>query len=195
MFRGISLQDYFELKVAERPRAVGEMVPMIDSGNCKKYYSVAVPAKMPQLLRNMRQLLFALLVAVGVPNSATAGGSFLDVEVREFVRLSDIEYRMTVAPTQKIKRSFPDPYMGKCPLLTVVGTFRKTDGSPDRKAHVEALLYVEAAHKEKRNMNFGWMGQGLFVIDAAKPCMVKSRSLRIYNGMGNTAIMSYYAKV
>lgn len=140
--------------------------------------------------------IVALFFIVVMPHGAFAGGSFLDVEVRQFVRSSDTEYRMTVAPTQKIKRSLPDPYMGKCPLLTVVGTFRKTDGSPNREGHIEALSKIEAAYKEKRNINFGWMGQGLSVIDATKPCIVKSRSLVIHdNGMGETAILSHYAKV
>lgn len=144
----------------------------------------------------MRIRTITLLLITVLPLGAIAGGSFLDVEVREFVRSSETEYRMTVAPTQKIKRSLPDPYMAKCPSLTVVGTFRKTDGSPDREGHIAALSQIEAAYKAKRNVNFGWMGQGLSVIDAAKPCVVKSRSLVIHiNGLGETAILSHYAKV
>lgn len=146
-------------------------------------------------MANMRRQSLALLLALAVPISAIAGGSFLDVEVKEFVRTSESEYRMIVAPTQRIKRSRPDPYMGKCPLLTVIGTYRKVDGAPTREEHIAALSRLESAYKENRNVNFGWMGQGLWVIDAAKPCEVQSRALGIrVGGDGETAVLSYYAK-
>ena len=144
----------------------------------------------------MRSQTLVLLLALGAPVGAIAGGSFLEVEIRKFVRSSETEYRMIVAPTQRIKRPLPDPYMGKCPLLTVVGSFRKVEGSPTREEHISSLSQIEAAYKDKRKVNFGWMGQGLWVTDAAKPCEVQSRALGIrVGGDGESAFISYYAKV
>lgn len=131
--------------------------------------------------------------------TANAGGSFVSVSVREFVRISDTKFRMVVAPVREDPKARSDPYMRQCINLTVIGQFRKLDGFPgwiNRETHIAAITRLENAYKAKQTTNFGWMGQGLFVVEKSKPCMVRSRALDIYNTRdGVFAVMSYYAAV
>jgi hypothetical protein len=162
--------------------------------------AVAAGRSTGSLDRSEMRLLRASILLFILPLYAFAGGSFLEVEVREFVRSSDTEYRMVIARTPQTSTVLPDPYMGKnCPLLTVVGQFRKLGGFPkwiSRETHMAAMSMLETARAERKAVNFGWMGQGLAVIDLAKPCIMRSRALDVMDtGQGVIAVISYYAAV
>lgn len=53
----------------------------------------------------------------------------------------------------------------------------------------------KAARSSGEHVNFGWMGSGFELIDAAHPCTVRSRALEIRREQGEVAVLSYFHRV
>ncbi len=130
---------------------------------------------------------------------AWAGGSFLEVTVKEFTRLETHNYRLTVVPTDEQPRRQTDSYMGKCAEFTVVGTFRRSRKVPEftKETQAAVLAGIEVAYLTHTTINFGWMGSGLAVLNKNNPCVVRSQALgkgwgRVNADKEVSVIFSYY---
>ena len=77
--------------------------------------------------------------------------------------------------------------MGECAHFEVRGTYRRLKGdylwthNPglSREEHRRALTYLQEAFKARRPVYLGWIGSGFVPIDAAHPCVVRSRALSL----------------
>jgi hypothetical protein len=127
-----------------------------------------------------------------------AGGSFVPVKVKSLTITNEVSYSLLIAPEKN-----DDPYFSNCKEVRVTGKFenerrvalgmqRPFPDSVTRKRHLAALSMLDAARKDRQQINFGWMGAGLFPSDAKKPCNYLSRALEIFGDRGTTAILSYH---
>jgi hypothetical protein len=143
--------------------------------------------------------LFAL---VGLLTAAPvlAGGSDVQVRVVSFVSSSDTDYTMVVTPvTPSQPEPYPDPYMGHCLRFTVIGTYAWLAGfhltqppMVTRSAHLDAVKYLRTAADSNETIQFGWMGTGFLIPNAAEPCIVKSRALVLFTDEHGKAVISFY---
>lgn len=125
-----------------------------------------------------------------------AGGSGEEVTIERFDVHGD-DYTLVVIP----KRSeWPDPYMGECERFEVRGTYQRLRGeyfwlavAISREEHRRALAYMQHAFVTKQHVHFGWIGTGFVAIDAANPCVVRSRALSVLEtGEHTTWVVSYH---
>lgn len=111
---------------------------------------------------------------------------------------SGMDYTLVVSPT---KTDPPDPYMGACDRFEVRGTYgllhgaRRNEEWLSRKAHREALEFLQQAFLAGQTFYLGWVGTGFVPVEADKPCVVKSRALRVLKDDGGTHVISYHDAV
>ena len=123
--------------------------------------------------------------------------------MRSLRLISATDYELVVAPEPN-----DDSYLGKCEVFTVLGTYAERpvesrwwqirDRFPKSvtlEGHVAALVLLQNARSSGEHVNFGWMGSGFELIDAAHPCTVRSRALEIRREQGEVAVLSYFHRV
>lgn len=139
-----------------------------------------------------RALLSVLLLASSLlVTPAIAGGSWEPVRVLKVLRANETAYTLVVEPGPN-----NDSYLKGCRRFEVHGTLSRLEGewpfarsgAPTKEQHVAALRYLQSFERTGRPVNFGWMGEGFRIIDPKKPCVFKSRGLRIIDG----AVVSYF---
>jgi hypothetical protein len=119
--------------------------------------------------------------------------STVPVKVMRFDRDGD-RYTLVVYPAHT---NPPDPYMGTCDRFEVRGIFgdlRGGDGEPGltKAAHREAMKFLQDAFVSGQMIDLGWMGTGFVPVEPGKPCVVKSRALRlVQDGLG-AHVLSYH---
>jgi len=146
---------------------------------------------------HMRMLsCFLALLAAIVSTSATAGGSYEPVQIKSISINSEVDYELVVTPVKAAAQAgHIDPYMGRCPTFTVLGTYSHRYGFPafvTRDAHLAALAHLKQAHAGNRVVNLGWMGNGFAPASSTTPCIVRSRALHLHTEDGTTAVVSYH---
>jgi hypothetical protein len=145
-------------------------------------------------MRTLSQLLLLIAMSYCIP--AVAGGSFEPVHINRINIVNGVEYELVVTPLNMGRRDgYADPYMGQCAIFTVHGTYSRRINFPafvTRDGHLAALAYLQEAHAAKRPVNLGWVGTGFVPVDAALPCTVRSRALRLHTDQDTQAVMSYH---
>jgi hypothetical protein len=61
-----------------------------------------------------------------------------------------------------------------------------------RKVHREALEFVQQAFLAGQVIDLGWVGTGFQPVEEGKPCVVKSRALRLVKDDRGTHVVSYH---
>jgi len=144
---------------------------------------------------HMPSCLLALLAAI-VCTSAIAGGSHEPVQIKIIKINSEVDYELVVIPVKAgAQEGYVDPYMGRCPVFTVRGTYSHRYGFPPfvtRNAHLAALAHLRQAYAANRMVNLGWMGTGFVPASSTTPCIVRSRALHLHTEDGTTAVVSYH---
>lgn len=108
------------------------------------------------------------------------------------------DYLLVVHPTATDPA---DPYMGACERFEVRGTYsllrgaRRNEAWLSRQVHREALEFLQRAFISGQAFELGWVGTGFVAVDPSKPCVVKSRALRILNDEHGTHVLSYHDAV
>jgi hypothetical protein len=103
-----------------------------------------------------------------------------------------------VAPLKRaVPDEYVDPYMGRCSLFTVRGTYSWLHSSQfpshvTRESHLAALAYLSKAHAKAEVVNLGWMGTGFVPVQSATPCVVRSRALHLFTERDVTSVVSYH---
>ena len=152
-------------------------------------------------MANIRTCLASSLLLLST--AAQAGGSWEEVVVRSVRLVSATDYELVVA-----REPNEDGYLGKCKVFTVLGTYAERpaesrwwdiwDRFPESvtlEGHLAALALLQTARSSGEHVNFGWMGSGFELIDAAHPCTVRSRALEIRREEGEIAVLSYFHRV
>jgi hypothetical protein len=110
--------------------------------------------------------------------------------------VNGVDYTLQVVPENNTP---PDPYMGTCAKFEVRGTYRRLKGAYlrqdpllSREEHLKALEYLRRAFEAKRPVVLGWMGTGFEPVDAAKPCIVRSRALLLMTDEHGTHVVSFH---
>jgi hypothetical protein len=105
-------------------------------------------------------------------------------------------YTLSVEPTSGAKS---DPYHGGCKIFTVHGTYGRLRGEwftrppmLSRENHLQALQVLAVAAGTHGTVRLGAMGSGFEVIDASKPCEVKSRALWLVSDQHGQAVYSFH---
>ena len=143
------------------------------------------------------RLLGALIVGV-VSGAAVAGGSHVPVEIKSIRIINGSDYELVVAPLKRPEPGgYVDPYMGRCSLFTVRGTYSQLHSVQfpsfvTRKAHLAALAHLSEAHAAGRTVNLGWMGGGFVPVQVGAPCVVRSRALHLFTEREVTSVVSYH---
>lgn len=137
-------------------------------------------------------LLLCLILTV-LP--AVAGGSWERVLIDE-IAINGVDYTLVVAPSEKATR---DPYFGRCRRFEVRGTYRWLQGTLfhqesglSRADHIRALEFLRRAHETKQQVDLGWIGVGFVPVEAANPCIVRSRALQLFRDEQGSHVLSYY---
>ena len=143
------------------------------------------------------RLLGALIAGV-VCVSATAGGSYESVEIKSLRITDGTDYELVVAPLKRPEPGgFVDPYMGRCAVFTVRGTYSRLHSIQfpsfvTREAHLVALAHLSEARANRRVLNLGWMGGGFVPVQPDTPCVVRSRALHLLTERGVTSVVSFH---
>src|SRR5687768_12855642 len=104
----------------------------------------------------MRWTSLAALSLALVPGLGAAGGSHETVAVQSMLVRGEVDYELVVTPVAPAIAGFPDPYLGKCSVFKVVGTFgrlRNSFGVPPgvtRAGHMAAIARLDAARRAKK---------------------------------------------
>ena len=69
---------------------------------------------------------------------------------------------------------------------------RRNDEWLSRKVHREALEFLQQAFLSGQTFDLGWVGTGFVPVEAGKPCVVKSRALRLVKDDRGTHVLSYH---
>jgi len=143
----------------------------------------------------MSFLLMCFFVATGVCQADESSG--VPVSITRFDH-SGNDYTLVVHPTATDP---PDPYMGTCERFEVRGTYGllrgagKNDAELSRPGHREALEFLQHAFIAGEVVELGWVGTGFVPVDPGKPCVVKSRALRLVKDESRTRVISYHDAV
>jgi len=142
--------------------------------------------------------LFGALIGGLICTSAIAGGSYEPVHVKSIRITNGTDYELVVAPLKRPERDgYVDPYMGRCALFTVRGTYSRSHSIQfpsfvTRDAHLAALAHLSEAHAKGRVVNLGWMGGGFVPVQSGAPCVVHSRALHLLTEREVTSVVSYH---
>jgi len=137
-------------------------------------------------------LLMCSFIATGICQADESTG--VAVTITRFDHAGN-DYTLVVHPTATDP---PDPYMGACERFEVRGTYGllrgtgKNDAELSRAGHREALEFLQHAFIAGQVVELGWVGTGFVPVDPDKPCVVKSRALRLVKDEGHTRVMSYH---
>jgi hypothetical protein len=105
------------------------------------------------------------------------------------------DYTLVVHPAAT---DSPDPYMGACERFEVRGTYGLLRGASrneawlSRQVHREALEFLQQAFISGQPFALGWLGTGFVPVDAGRPCIVKSRALRLLKDDQGARVLSYH---
>ncbi|MEJ1966760.1 MAG: hypothetical protein WDO56_36535 [Gammaproteobacteria bacterium] len=142
-------------------------------------------------------MMAALVSSILATVPAVAGGSSQRVTI-DSLTMRGVDYTLVVSPIPS-QGVVDDPYMTSCKRFEVLGTYQWLKGAYfgqeaglSRKGHLEALEYLQQAFEAKRPVDFGWVGTGFVRVDAAKPCVVKSRALWKVSDERGTQVLSFY---
>jgi hypothetical protein len=139
----------------------------------------------------MGSLLICSVFATAICSADEAG---VPVAIARFDH-SGMDYTLVVNPT---KTDPPDPYIGACERFEIRGTYGLLRGAKrneewlSRKVHREALEFVQQAFLAGQVIDLGWVGTGFVPVEAGKPCVVKSRALRLVKDDRGTHVVSYH---
>ena len=142
--------------------------------------------------------LFGVLTGLLICSSAPAGGSYESVEVKSIRITNGTDYELIVAPLVRSDRDgYVDPYMGRCPVFTVHGTYSRLQAIQfpshvTRDSHLAALAYLSNAHSKRQVVKLGWMGTGFVPVQSNTPCVVRSRALHLFTEHEVTSVVSYH---
>ena len=91
--------------------------------------------------------------------------------------------------------------MGACDRFEVRGTYgllrgaSRTEAWLSRQVHREAMEFLQQAFISGQEFNLGWVGTGFLLADPNKPCIVKSRALRLLKDDSGARVLSYHDAV
>jgi hypothetical protein len=117
-------------------------------------------------------------VALLLSSSCYAGGDGWAFTVTAFASDDSDKYVVELSPLDKIS-SFPN----SCTTLTVSGEYASLfwffnfGSGPSRTEHKAALALIGDAFKSKTPLQFGWIGDGVNVINRTGACNATSRGL------------------
>jgi hypothetical protein len=135
-------------------------------------------------------LLFSILATA----ACWAGDAGVPVTITRFDH-SGNDYTLVVHPE---KTDPPDPYIGACERFEVRGTYGLLRGANrneawlSRQVHREALEFLQQAFISGQKFDLASVGTGFIPIDASKPCVVKSRALRLVKDDAGIHVQSYH---
>jgi hypothetical protein len=141
-----------------------------------------------------RKMSALLVFSVFTTQVCRADEAAVPVTITRFDH-ADLNYTLVVKPA---KTNPPDPYMGACERFEVRGTYGSLRGAKrnedwlSRKVHREALEFVQQAFLAGQVIDLGWVGTGFEPVEAGKPCVVKSRALRLVKDDRGTYVLSYH---
>jgi hypothetical protein len=126
-----------------------------------------------------------------------AGGSHEAVQIKSIRVTNGTDYELVVTPLIPDRGGYLDPYMGRCDVFTVRGTYStlhslRFPSFVTREGYLAALAYLSDAHASGRVVNLGWMGGGFVPEESTSPCVVRSRALQLFTEQEVTSVLSYH---
>jgi hypothetical protein len=147
--------------------------------------------------RSAALALAALLACSFFGTAARADETGVPVTITRFDH-SGLDYTLVVTPA---KTDPPDPYMGACDRFEVRGTYGLLRGAKrmeswlSRQVHRDTLEFLQHAFISGVAFDLGWVGTGFIPVEEGKPCVVKSRALRLVKDDAGTHVLSYHDAV
>ena len=145
--------------------------------------------------RKLQKGLGLLLCLIVAALPAVAGGSWERVHIDE-IAINGVDYTLVVS---RVASASIDPYFRGCKRFEVHGTYRWLKGTIfhqeaglSRDDHVRALEFLRQASETKQQVDFGWIGVGFVPIEPAKPCVVRSRALQLFQDEQGSHVLSYH---
>jgi len=157
-----------------------------------------IPAGHPTETSGLKDVVTALLICsffgTAICRADEAG---VPVTITRFDH-SGLDYTLVVQPA---RMDPPDPYIGTCERFEIRGTYGLLKGAKrmeswlSRQAHRDTLEFLQQAFLAGTSFDLGWVGAGFIPVEAGKPCVVKSRALRMVKDDAGTHVLSYHDAV
>jgi hypothetical protein len=138
-----------------------------------------------------------LLCSFFVTAMCQADESGVPVSIARFDH-SGNDYTLVVHPVKTDPPAAEDPYIGTCDRFEIRGTYgllrgaRKNDAELSRPAHKEVMEFLQQAFISGQTFTLGSVGTGFVPVEAGKPCVVKSRALRLVKDDSGAHVLSYH---